>query len=179
MGLTLSREIGYRRRIGDSCYLLSLVALASEGYAEAQGLLQESVAVYREIGQREQLGNALAVLGVAACGLGQLHQAKQHVYEALRMAAEFRIFVPRMIALPATALLLADRGEKEFAVELYALASRYPYVANSRWFEDVVGRHIAAVAATLPPDVVAAAQERGRARDLEATVAELLAELGG
>jgi hypothetical protein len=51
-------------------------------------------------------------------------------------------------------------------------------VAKSRWFEDVVGRQIAAVAATLPPDVVAAAQERGRARDLEATVAELLVELG-
>jgi hypothetical protein len=31
--------------------------------------------------------------------------------------------------------------------------------------------------ATLPPDAVAAAQERGRALDLEATVAELLVEL--
>ena len=51
-------------------------------------------------------------------------------------------------------------------------------MANSRWFEDVAGRHIAAVAATLPPEVVTAAQERGRARDLEATVAELLVELG-
>jgi hypothetical protein len=38
---------------------------------------------------------------------------------------------------------------------------------------------IATVAATLPPEVVAAAQERGRARDLDATVAELLVELGG
>ena len=62
-------------------------------------------------------------------------------------------------------------------MELYALASRYPFVANSRWFEDVAGKHIAAVAATLPPEVVAAAQKRGRARDLEAMVAELLAEL--
>jgi hypothetical protein len=52
-------------------------------------------------------------------------------------------------------------------------------VASSRWFKGVAGKHIAAVAATLPPEVVAAAQERGRARDLEATVAELLAELEG
>jgi hypothetical protein len=64
-------------------------------------------------------------------------------------------------------------------VQFYALASRYPLVANSCLSEDVAGRHIAAVAATLPPDVVAAAQERGRARDLEATVEELLVELGG
>ena len=36
---------------------------------------------------------------------------------------------------------------------------------------------IPAVAETLPPDVVAAAQERGRAQDLETVVAELLIEL--
>jgi len=42
----------------------------------------------------------------------------------------------------------------------------------------VAGRHIAAIAATLPPEVVEAAQERGRAREREATVAELLVELG-
>ena len=63
------------------------------------------------------------------------------------------------------------------AVELYALAARYPYVANSQWFEDVMGKHIAAVAASLASEAGAAAQERGRARDLEATVAELLVEL--
>jgi hypothetical protein len=32
------------------------------------------------------------------------------------------------------ALLLTDQGEQERAVELYALALRYPVVANSRWF---------------------------------------------
>ena len=86
-------------------------------------------------------------------------------------------------ALPAMALLLLD-GERalwqrdvERAVELYALVSRYPHVANSRWFEDVAGREIRAAAEGLPSEVVAAAQERGRARDLWATVEELLGEL--
>jgi DNA-binding SARP family transcriptional activator len=60
---------------------------------------------------------------------------------------------------------------------LYAVASRHPFVANSRWLEDIAGKHIAAVASTLSPDVVAAAQERGRARDLRVTVMELLEEL--
>jgi hypothetical protein len=44
--------------------------------------------------------------------------------------------------------------------------------------EDIVGKHIAAHAQGVPPEVVAAAQERGQARDLEAAVAELLVELG-
>ena len=49
--------------------------------------------------------------------------------------------------------------------------------AIKQWFGGVAGKHIAAAAATLPPEVVAVAQERGRARDLDATVAELLAQL--
>jgi hypothetical protein len=74
-------------------------------------------------------------------------------------------------------LLLADLGEAARAVELYALALCSPHVANSRWYEDVVGVHISAAAETLPPEEVAAAEARGRARDLAATARELLAEL--
>lgn len=77
------------------------------------------------------------------------------------------------------ALLLVDQGEQERGVECYALASRHPYVANSRWFEDVAGRYIGAVAETLPPEVVAAARARGRSRELWATAKEVLAELAG
>ena len=77
------------------------------------------------------------------------------------------------------ARLQADRGEKERAVELYALASRNPYVGNCRWFEDVAGNQIAAIAATLPPAVVTAAQVRGKTREWRATAKELLEELEG
>jgi hypothetical protein len=47
-------------------------------------------------------------------------------------------------------------------------------VANSRWVEDVYGRH---VAAGLPEQVVAAAQARGQARDLWETAEEMLETL--
>jgi hypothetical protein len=82
-----------------------------------------------------------------------------------------------MVALTGIALLLADEGHTERGLELYALASRYPFVANSRWFEDIAGNQLAAVAANLPTAVVNAARERGQARDLDATVEELLSEL--
>jgi hypothetical protein len=75
------------------------------------------------------------------------------------------------------ALLLAGEGEIERAVELYALASWYPLVAESRWFTDVVGKQIAAAADTLPAGRVAVLEQRGRTRDLEASVEELLTEL--
>ena len=154
------------------------MALVEEAYAEAQGLCKESVTVLQEIGQRDEMCWAIAASGYAARGLGHIPQAGQFLYETLCTAAEIRTFIPLMLVLPGIALIVADRGEVERAVELYALASRYPFVANSRWFEDVAGKQIAAVAATLPPDVVTAAQERGRTRDLEATVVELLVALG-
>ena len=72
---------------------------------------------------------------------------------------------------------LAQQWAAECAVELYALAL-CPRIANSRWCEDVVGKHIAAAAAFLPPDTVTAAQKRGRALDLGTTVKELAVELG-
>jgi hypothetical protein len=75
------------------------------------------------------------------------------------------------------ALLLAADGEKERAVELYALASRFPLVSQSRWFADMVGKQIAAAADTLTAERVAILQESGRTRNLEAMAAELLAEL--
>ncbi len=180
-GLNLYREIDLRWGIGYANFVLGTVAVAEEAYAEAHQLLLESVSVLRELGHRENLAYALAVLGYAARGLGQLPQARRYLHEALRTAADTGAYMPFVLALPIVALLLADRGDAqgaERAVELYALASRYPFVANSRWFEDVAGRHIAAVAATLPPEVVAAAQERGRARDRDTAVGELLAELG-
>jgi hypothetical protein len=74
-------------------------------------------------------------------------------------------------------LLLIDGGEGERAVELYALASRYPLVAQSRWFAHLVGKPIAAAADTLPAAQIADLEARGRARDLDATVAELIGEL--
>jgi hypothetical protein len=67
----------------------------------------------------------------------------------------------------------ASRFARKSAI---GLASHYPSAAHSRWFEDIAGRHIGVVAAALPLDVVTAARARGRDRELEATVAQLLVE---
>jgi hypothetical protein len=95
---------------------------------------------------------------------------------ALQWAREAQRFPELMAALGGLALLSANEGEAERAVDLYALAMRYPFVAKSCWFEDVIGRHIAAVSGTLAPEVVRAARERGQARDLDSSVAELTEE---
>ncbi len=179
LGLALSREIGYSAGIGFSCDLLGYVALAAEEYTQALQLFRESIAIYREIGQREDMGWALVGSGYAARGLGDLHQAQQHFYETLKLAIEIGTLTQLLWALPGIALLLTDQGDADRAIELYALASRYPNVAHSNWFEDVAGRHITAIATALPRDVISAARTLGQNRDLDVTLAELFVELGG
>jgi predicted ATPase/DNA-binding SARP family transcriptional activator len=176
--LTRAREAGVRREIGLSLLLLGDVALAEGACREACGSLQDGFSVLQAIGYQPELGPVMASVGAAMQGLGKRSEARKHVQEALRMTIEIEAAFPLLRALPAAALLLCDAGQRDRAVEAYALASRYPYVANSRWFEDVVGKHIAAASESLPPDVVAAAKEHGRARDLRETAEELLGELG-
>jgi hypothetical protein len=72
-------------------------------------------------------------------------QARQLLHEALGICIE--IGSKGASLLPAVAsttmgLLLVDQEEGERAVELYALASRYPFVARSHWFQDFFGAHI-------------------------------------
>lgn len=97
--------------------------------------------------------------------------------EALHKAVTSRSFLSFLWALPAVGLYLLDEDQAERALELYALASRYPFVERSHGFADVAGNTLNEIAATLPAERVAALQECGRARELEATSAELLAEL--
>jgi tetratricopeptide (TPR) repeat protein len=162
----------------DAHLLLGSVALAEGAYDRAQMLLQgRDPTPYLHQNLRHDLDHLPAVLACALRGLGKFDQAREHLLEALRLVPDTRVFWPLLYSLAIYALLLIDEGETERAVELYALASRYSFVANSRWFEAVAGNHIAAVTATLPTDIVAAAQQRGRARDLDATVKGLLIEL--
>jgi predicted ATPase/DNA-binding SARP family transcriptional activator len=177
-GLALARQHGPPYCIGWNLILLGCLALGEGAYVMAQRFLQDGIAAYREVGgHQDDLSWGLAMLALAAHGLKDSCGARRHLCQALELAAECGAALPLLCAIPAMALLLAAAGENERAVELYALASRYPFVANSRWFASVAGDTLAEVATTLPAERVAILKERGRARDLEATSAELFAEL--
>jgi predicted ATPase/DNA-binding SARP family transcriptional activator len=175
--LALFKETGNRRGIGLKLLGLGQIELAEESYAEARRLIVESIAIFRGVQQLNELGLALAELGHTDLRLGRVSQAQQNLCEALRVSAKTGALPSTIISIAVIALLLAHQEEPERAVELYALASRHPYVGNSRYWEDTAGRHIATMAAALPPEAFESAKERGRTRDLKATVAELLVEL--
>jgi hypothetical protein len=126
----------------------------------------------------------LAALGGAAFGLGKYSGAKQHLLEALRLTTEFRAFIPLVHLMPVMPLVLAGEEDtriatklKVRAVEIHAMAQSHPFVAKARLFEDIVGAPMRAAIASLPLDVAATAQARGRELDWWETADALLVEL--
>ena len=83
-----------------------------------------------------------------------------------------------LTALPGVVMFIAGQGQAERALELAAMVNRYPYIANSALWQDIFGKPVAALARTLPPETVTAADQRGLQRDLWATIAEFAAEFG-
>jgi len=153
-------------------------AIEAQGdYAQARELLRQSLSIMRDYSW-EGCTLVLIHLGHVERALGEHDEARRHLAEALQRVTEIRASKPVLFSLSLFALLLADRGEMERAIEVYALATRDPYAANSRFWEDRAGKHITAAAATLSPEVVAVTKARSRDRDLEATMVELLRELG-
>jgi DNA-binding SARP family transcriptional activator/predicted ATPase len=172
--LTMAQESGSWRDIGISFWVLGSVATAEEAFTLAQGWLQESIVVLEKVGMPDVLSAALATAGYAAWGAGLWNQAGEYLAQALHTAHRTRSRGAYLLALPGVALLMIGRGQVEYAVELYALATSHPLVATARWFEDIAGRHIDAASASLAPDLVSAARNRGRGRDLDRTVQEAL-----
>jgi tetratricopeptide (TPR) repeat protein len=175
VALTDFQKLGSRRGMGYALLMMGWAYLCVGQTAEAQQFLQESLTIYQEIGQRDELAQALALSGYAAYRLDDPSQAQHYLIEGLSTASQIRAFMPMMLALPAMSLLFIDQDRHEQAIELYALASRYPFVANSQWFEDMAGQQVTAI--NLPLQIVSSAQERGKAGQLEAMVAELLGNL--
>jgi tetratricopeptide (TPR) repeat protein len=171
------RSIGTQAAIAFFIATLGMAALGVGKAEDACQLLEESVSIYQESNSMWHRRWAFAFPGYAAHKLGHLYRAQQCFGRVLRLSAESRSLWALLYTLPGVAALLADRGKAERAVEIYALAACYPFVANSRWFEDVAGKDIAAAAEALPPEVVAAAQARGRAADPWVVTEELLREL--
>jgi len=98
--------------------------------------------------------------------------ACDHGPEGIRVNA----ICPGYVDTPMLRSFFGESGdiEQEQAIELLALALHHP--ASEQETKDRAKRLLDELASSLPRESVAAAQERGQARDLKATVEELLAK---
>jgi tetratricopeptide (TPR) repeat protein len=116
-------------------------------------------------------------LGDIALTTGDLQEARQYYHQGLALAVDKPFAQLKVYVLLGPARWLAQFGEVERAAELAALALHHPDSVEE--VQDKARQLLAGLESQLPPDAFAAAQERGRARDLEATLAELLEQLVG
>ncbi len=70
------------------------------------------------------------------------------------------------MALSGLALLLADDGEAERALEIHALLLEHPYTANAHWLSEIITPVMTTAAAALSAEQRSAAEERGRGQDV-------------
>ena len=185
--LAICGEIGHRFMTVVGLAWLGQINNGAAAYQAAQQHFRKAVALSREIGLRETLAWSLNGLGEAACGLGDFRSARHTLSESLTIALDIQNPFDALEALAYWATLLtkedhlaadpdpAGAVKTEHVLELLALAINHP--ANLQYVRDKAARLMADLSAELPPDIVAAAQARGQARDLWATAEAALAEI--
>lgn len=142
------------------------VYLISADWDKAEQELRRYLDLCRSLPRLDMLGQPLALLGYIAYRRGDQAGALDCLEQALINGLEKGFFWVFMLALSVIAIMLAEAGDLEQALELYATVTDHPCAGNAKWFEDVFGKPLSALAAGLPVELIAAAQERGRGRKL-------------
>jgi tetratricopeptide (TPR) repeat protein len=173
--LELAQQRGHSTEKGYALMYLGNIAFVEGDYPRAMVHLEESsrlMAGLKYVYQGLPRSNLCYV--VRARGDGK--SAHHHLESALRSGIRIHSVTPIMYCLPVAALLAADDRRFERAIELYTLAQRFGHITNSRWFREVACQELDDLRATLPPEVIAAAEERGRELNVWETANDLLEE---
>lgn len=171
------RTAGNRSDLALSLMLLAALTIVEGDYGAAELLLVESIAHYQKTGEQDRLAQAVTLSGIVASSMGRRTVAQSCFLQALQVATNNRTFSLLILALLGCSLLLAQQGEVERAVEVYAMIAGNPMVANSQLRQDLAKPTLTALVAPLSSLVVAAAHARGEANDPWSTADILLAEL--
>jgi predicted ATPase len=173
--LAIYRDIGHAMGMHDELGDLAEAANALGNYAQAEDYVREAFRVLPKGETDIDRGSwEYRNLGNAACGLGNYEDARKYLRRSLELAVSARTPSRHLLALVGVARVLAREGDKERALELLALVTHHRF--SWQMAKDQAALLITELEAELPPEVVAAAWERGQARDLDAIVTELLDE---
>jgi predicted ATPase/DNA-binding SARP family transcriptional activator len=185
-GLALFQEVGHRWAVGRLRSHLGDVALAIGDCRAAEGHHRRALTCYQELGfywvkVSTSIGGCWGVpvslqrLGDVALAVGAEQEARHCYWQSVQMAIDHPYVELQLYVLLGPARLWAQGGRAEQAVELAALARHHPESVDEA--RDKADALLDRLRSSLSADVYAAAEARGRARDLEATLWELLEEL--
>lgn len=174
--LEIARQRGHSAEEAYALMYLGCIFFVDGDSNRAIVHLEKSARLMTELNYVYQaLPRASLCLVLRTKGRGQ--SAKIHLAKALRSGIEVHSVTPVMYCLPVAALLSIDDGRLERAIELYQLARRFDHVTNSNWFRLTACEELDELGSTLPPELAAAAESRGRELDLWRTAEDLLHDL--
>ena len=141
--VALSRELGHKRSEGLALIALGMTAVAMGNDATAKGYLAVGTEYLRDINQLDELAQGIGVQALITYRRGEVEKARDLIASALAIVTKIHgLLASPDYALAVWALMLADRGEYEQAVNVYHLVLAEPLGEASRWFEDLFGRFI-------------------------------------
>jgi hypothetical protein len=128
-GLEIRQKLGQRWRLADSLNMLWELAYRRQEFGDAKREYQESLAILRDFGERERLASTLAHYSEVCTALGDSVQARESLYDSLKLAQEIcadRVTVRSLLGLAA---LLSTDGGSEQSVEILAAIVEHPSLA--------------------------------------------------
>jgi predicted ATPase/DNA-binding CsgD family transcriptional regulator len=170
--LALNQAAGDGYGVADNMQMLASLHLDLNEYQEAYQCAAESLRLAQDIGVQWCIPLAQYMLAVSTFLLGNREEARNHLYSALRTVSEYRLTSFMVQFMYLITELKESEGQLERAIELISLAHSHP----TNWMPDVTGRVQRELSTKVSAEVFAAASERGKKLDLEATVRELMEE---
>jgi len=118
-GLSIVREMGDKRAIGNAEWLLGMVRVGQRNSAAARPLLEESRTLFKELGDVWGEANTLYLLGSATYFSGDRAAARAPYEESLRLFQEQGDVLYAAMVLSALAVMVSSQGDEEMARSLY------------------------------------------------------------
>jgi tetratricopeptide (TPR) repeat protein len=172
--LVLVQETGHQDiETGLWAALGYLALIPGDDGRQAQAFFEKSLRLSEKLQDEVFLGYKLGGLPLAACQVGAGDRARQYALTYLEYVIRIRHYGYLIEALAAVAFYLAHFGSKQKALAIWQQARNQPYIAASKWYEDVIGSKIQARTADLSPLPTATATNH----DLWLTAESLLADL--
>ena len=166
--LVLDRVGSDRLSLGTTLSCYGFVRYLAGEIEPALAMLNEGLAVQEAAEASLEITAVLDNMGYACAAAGDTSAARAHFTRALNIAHDRRKLPMALDITLGWTATLTQPDEAEQAVALMTFSGEHP----SAWLEtrDRAARWLCDRAATLPPDVFAAAQANGRSVDYEQAV---------
>ena len=161
LSLKAAEQIHSPFAIAFSHFLEGCSAIATRSFTDADTALKETGSIFLALDQTDDLAGVRAAQAIVALYQGKQQHAKSRIMESLQLSQAANTVRAYYYALPATALYLRQT-DPALAIEVHEAALRFPHVAHSHWFDDIVGQRIADLASQLPAEALATARRRGK-----------------